>query len=87
MILDCVLTAVNENKMYLDLCPIFIKTWNKLYPDVDVKIVLIAKSIPTDLLLYKDNYNFLNQFKMCQPVLSLNLLEIYILAFLTIKMV
>ena len=53
MILDCVLTAVNENKMYLDLCPIFIKTWNKLYPDVDVKIVLIAKSIPTDLLLYK----------------------------------
>ena len=55
MILDCVLTAVNENKMYLDLCPIFIKTWNKLYPDVDVKIILIAKSIPTDLLLYKDN--------------------------------
>ena len=55
MILDCVLTAVNENKTYLDLCPIFIKTWNKLYPDVDVKIILIAKSIPTNLLLYKDN--------------------------------
>lgn len=55
MILDCVLTAVNENKTYLDLCTIFIKTWNKLYPDVDVKIILIAKSIPTNLLLYKDN--------------------------------
>ncbi len=55
MILDCVLTAVNEKPLYLDFVPIFIKTWNKLYPDVDVKIILIAKSIPTDLLLYKDN--------------------------------
>ena len=55
MILDCVLTAVNENLLYLDLVPIFIKTWNKLYPDVDVKIILIAKYIPKNLLLYKNN--------------------------------
>ena len=55
MKLDCVLTAVNENKLYIDFIPIFIKTWNKLYPDVDVKIVLIAKSIPKDFLLYKKN--------------------------------
>ena len=33
MKLDCVLTAVNENELYLDFIPIFIKTWNKLYPD------------------------------------------------------
>ena len=55
MKLDCVLTAVNENKLYLDFIPIFIKTWNKLYPEVDVKIILIARSIPEDLLLYKNN--------------------------------
>ena len=55
MKLDCVLTAVNENRLYLDFIPIFIKTWNKLYPDVDVKIVLIAKKIPDDLLSYKNN--------------------------------
>ena len=55
MKLDCVLTAVNENQLYLDFVPIFIKTWNKLYPDVDVKIILIAKNIPEELLLYKNN--------------------------------
>ena len=49
-------------KSYLDLCPIFIKTWNKLYY-VDVKIVLIAKSIPTDLLLYKDNIILFEPFQ------------------------
>ena len=60
MKLDCVLTAVNENKLYLDFIPIFIKTWNKLYPDVDVKIVLIAKDIPEDLILYKNNIILFN---------------------------
>lgn len=55
MKLDCVLTSVNENRMYLDFVPIFIKTWNKLYPNVDVKIVLISTNIPDDLLLYKNN--------------------------------
>lgn len=60
MKLDCVLTAVNENKLYLDFIPIFIKTWNKLYPNVDVKIVLIAKDIPEDLILYKNNIILFN---------------------------
>lgn len=55
MILDCVLTAVNENKLYIGFVPIFIKTWNKLYPNVDVKIILIAKQIPESLLSYKSN--------------------------------
>ena len=55
MKLDCVLTAVNELQFYLDFIPIFIKTWNKLYPDLDVKIILIAKNIPENLLLYKSN--------------------------------
>ena len=55
MKLDCVLTAVNENELYLDFVPIFIKTWNKLYPDVDVKIIFISKSIPDDLISYKKN--------------------------------
>tara|TARA_B100001094_G_scaffold332433_1_gene404445 strand:- start:1559 stop:2320 length:762 start_codon:yes stop_codon:yes gene_type:complete len=55
MKLDCVITAVNENELYLDFVPIFIKTWNKLYPNVDIKIILIAKKIPENLLLYKNN--------------------------------
>jgi len=55
MKLDCVLTAVNDSRLYLDFVPSFIKTWNKLYPDVDVKIIFISKNIPDDLLVYKEN--------------------------------
>ncbi len=54
MKLDCVLTAVNENQLYLELVPLFIKFWNKLYPNVEVKIILIAKEIPENYLCYKD---------------------------------
>ena len=55
MKLDCLLTSVNENPLYLDFVPIFIKTWNKLYPYIDVIIILIAKNIPDNLLLFKKN--------------------------------
>ena len=55
MKLDCVLTACNENPLYIDFIPYFIKAWNKLYPHVDVKIILIAKNIPDNLLSYKNN--------------------------------
>jgi len=55
MKLDCVLTAVNDNPLYIEFIPIFIKTWNKLYPGVDVKIILISKKIPDEYMLYKDN--------------------------------
>jgi len=55
MKLDCILTAVNENTLYLDFIPIFIKTWNKLYPNVDIKIILVANKIPDEYLCYKDN--------------------------------
>lgn len=55
MKLDYVITAVNENKTYLDFLPIFVKTWNKLYPNVIVKVVLIAQKIPNELLAYKDS--------------------------------
>lgn len=55
MKLDCVLTSVNEKQLYLYFVPIFIKTWNKLYPTVSVKIVLIMNTIPQELQEYKDN--------------------------------
>lgn len=55
MKLDCVITSVNENPLYLEFIPIFVKTWNKLYPNVDVKIILIAKQIPDQYVEYKGN--------------------------------
>ena len=60
MKLDCVFTAVNENRLYLDFVPIFIKTWQKLYPNVHIKIALIAKYIPEDLIPYKNNIILFN---------------------------
>ncbi len=60
MKLDCILTAVNENELYIDFIPIFIKTWNKLYPEVDVKIILIMNYIPEKFLEYKDNIILFN---------------------------
>jgi hypothetical protein len=55
MKLDCVLTACNNNPMYYNFIPIFIRAWNKLYPSVDVKIVYIDTNLPDFLQEYKDN--------------------------------
>lgn len=55
MKLDCVLTACNTNPTYMEFIPIFVKTWNKLYPNVDVKIVLISHVVPPELCEYTAN--------------------------------
>ena len=67
MKLDCVLTAVNNNKLYLDCIPFFIKSWKKLYPNVDIKIILINEVIPDEYLEYKD---FFIIFKPIHRVLT-----------------
>ena len=43
MKLDCVLTATNQRERYIEMIPIFIKYWKKLYPNVDIKIIVIGK--------------------------------------------
>lgn len=55
MKLDCILTAVNENPLYLDFVPIFIKTRKKLYPSIDIKIILISNKIPDNIKIYSNN--------------------------------
>jgi len=52
MLIDCILTACNLNPLYLDFIPIFIKAWTKLYPSIDIKIILIHSEIPLRLKLY-----------------------------------
>lgn len=52
MKLDCVLTACTTNPLYMDFIPMFILAWNKLYPTIDVMIVLIAEEIPQHLTEY-----------------------------------
>ena len=55
MILDCILTACNTNELYINFIPYFIKAWNKLFPQVDVKIILINDTIPEKFNDYKNN--------------------------------
>ncbi len=55
MILDCVISACNDNPLYIEFVPIFINTWKKLYPYIDVKVVLIVNSIPENLIEYQNN--------------------------------
>jgi len=55
MKLDCIVTAVNENPLYIEFIPIFVRTWKKLYPGVDVKIILIAHAIPAEYQEYKEH--------------------------------
>ena len=40
---------------YIWILCLFIKTWAKLYPEVDVKIILISNNIPLNLIQYKNN--------------------------------
>lgn len=51
----CVLSACNLNSMYCDFIPNFVKAWNILYPEVTVKIVLVAESIPEKFNSYEKN--------------------------------
>lgn len=55
MLIDCILTAVNDDPFYSDFIPLFVKAWNKLYTNIDVKIIFISDNIPDKYLEYKDN--------------------------------
>jgi hypothetical protein len=54
MILDLALTASDLNTDYLDFLPLVIKTWKNIV-GINVKIILISKYIPENLITYKDN--------------------------------
>lgn len=55
MKIDTVLTACNLNSYYLSFVPLFIKSWQKMMPGIEVKVILIAETIPDHLIAYKDS--------------------------------
>jgi len=55
MIISSVLTAVTNDPLYIDFVPIFIESWLKLYPEIEVKIILVNEFIPKDLFKFKNN--------------------------------
>lgn len=69
MKLDCVVSSCTTEPLYYDFIPIFIKSWKTLYPDVDIKIILIQDVIPDDIkqfdnhiILFKPIENISNAF-------------------------
>ena len=52
MKLDCIVTACNNNPLYIEFIPYFIKTWKKLYPLVDIRVIFIGEEIPSFLKLF-----------------------------------
>jgi hypothetical protein len=55
MKLGTVLTASDLNPLYCEFIPPFIKVWKKLFPEVDVVVVLVANDIPDALKEYSAN--------------------------------
>ena len=55
MIIDTVITATNILPLYYDFIPTFIKAWNILFPEVNVKIILVHDHIPDNIKEYADN--------------------------------
>ena len=55
MKLDCILTATNDNPLYQDFITLFIKSWSKLYHNIDVKVILISDIIPDKIKEYTNN--------------------------------
>jgi hypothetical protein len=62
MKLGTVITASDLNPLYSEFIPSFIKSWNKLFPEVDVFVVLIAETIPDNLKEYSKN------IKLSKPI-------------------
>ena len=52
MKVSTVLTSCNLVPLYCDFIPYFISSWKKLYPSVDIIIVLICDSIPERFMNY-----------------------------------
>lgn len=55
MKIGTVLTATDTNPLYSDFIPMFIKAWNKILPNADVKIILVADAIPDKYSQYNNN--------------------------------
>lgn len=53
MKLGTVLSAADSNPLYCDFIPYFIKAWLKLFPEINIVIVLVSETIPVDLEPYK----------------------------------
>lgn len=67
MKIDCIISSSTIDSKYFECIPFFIKMWEKILPDVDIKIILISKIMPQYLIdnnLDKYIILFNNTFKL-----------------------
>jgi hypothetical protein len=55
MFLTDVVTATNMNPTYYKFIPIFIKCWKKLFPSINIHIVVVADELIDELQPYKEH--------------------------------
>lgn len=65
MKLTDVLTATNANPLYYKFVPIFIRAWKKLFPDINIHIILISDKMIPELEPYSE---FIKLFHPMQNV-------------------
>jgi len=46
MNLHTVVTAANNNPLYRDYIPVFLRAWSKLFPDINVRILMVGDQDP-----------------------------------------
>ncbi len=63
MIFTDVLTACDLNPMYYKFIPIFIKAWKKLFPEINIHIILIADEIINELEPYREYIKLFSPIK------------------------
>lgn len=55
MKLDCIVTAVNDNPIYTEFIPVFIKAWKKLVPEAAILLLYIGDFIPEEFAEYREH--------------------------------
>ena len=56
-----ILTAVNNDSLYIEFIPNFIKHWYFLFPEAKINIILIAEKIPDEYVIYEKNIILFNE--------------------------
>jgi len=60
MKIGTIVTASDTNPLYMDFIPIFVRAWKHLLPEADIRIVLIAESLPESLQSYASHIHLVS---------------------------
>lgn len=67
MKIGTVLTATNDNPLYIDFIPMFVQAWKNLLPEADICIVLINDHIPPQFQQYSQ---YIHLFPSIDPSIN-----------------